>query len=370
MNEHKNKPFHSVKKIFQDNWENYLKNNDSREIEKQEVEKMLSCKNIKRGCFLYFCMVCIRYVLITFGCNSRLCSCCGKRYSDKWADSLIKKIMPGIEHKHLVFSVPDILWVAIKNNRSLQKILMDVAARTIKECFCKTLKKKLEVGIICVLHPFGRDLIFKPHVHVVATNGGFTKDNQFVKLKYISYDLLHKKWQYYLLLELKKYVSKKIIDYCFNKYPKGFAAYIKPEIIYSGKHLGKYLGRYLRHPAIANSRIIFYEGESVKFYYLDHLTKKRVICEMGVDDFINSVIQHIPDRNFKVIRYYGLYSRKGKKKVRIICKESSLRQQVLFESTVKEIFYCSCCGEKMKFVAYFKKPPDNLVRKILAGSFN
>ena len=121
--------------------------------------------------------------------------------------------------------------------------------------FRKTLKKNIEIGIICVLHPFGRDLIFKPHVHAVVTNGGFTKDNQFIKLKYISYDLLHKKWQYYLLMELKKYVSKKIIDYCFKKYPNGFAAYIKPEIIDSGKHLIKYIGRYLRHPAIANSRI-------------------------------------------------------------------------------------------------------------------
>jgi len=366
----RNKPFYSVKQIFQENWEDYLENNKLRNIEKQEVEKMLSCKNIKRGCFLYFCMACIRYVLITFGCNSRLCSCCGKRYSDKWADSLIKKIMPKTEHKHLVFSVPDILWWTIKNNRNLQKVLMDVAAKTIKICFCKTLKKNLEIGIICVLHPFGRDLVFKPHVHVVVTNGGFTKDNQFVKLKYISYDLLHKKWQYYLLLELKKYISKKIIDSCFNKYPNGFAAYVKPEVIYSSRHLVKYIGRYLRHPAIANSRIIFYDKRVVKFYYLDHKTKERIVCEMKIFDFISAIVQHIPNKNFKMIRYYGLYSRKGKKKVRIICKQSSLRQQVLFKSTEKEVFCCPCCGEKMKFVAYFKKPPDNIEKMVLAGSFN
>lgn len=366
----RNKPFYSIKQVFEDNWKDYLRDTDVRDVEKQEVEKMLLCKNLNRGCFLYFCMVCMRYVIITFGCNSRLCSCCGKRYSDKWADNLMKKIMPKIEHRHLVFSVPDILWWVIRNNRSLQKVLMDIVAKTIKECFQKTLKKNIEIGIICVLHPFGRDLVFKPHVHAVVTDGGFTKDNHFVKLKYINYDMLHKKWQYLLMSELKKYVSKKIIDYCFDKYQNGFAAYIKPEIIYSGKHLVKYIGRYLRHPAIANSRITFYDNTIVRFYYLDHKTKRKIICEMKVYEFISAVIQHIPDKNFKMIRYYGLYSRKGKKKVKIICKQSSLRQQVLFESTEKDVFYCPCCYEKMKFVTYFKKPPDDLIKKVLAGKFN
>lgn len=365
----KNKPFYSVKHIFEDNWYNYLENNQVRDIEKQEVSKMLSCKNLKRGCFLYFCVSCIRYIIMLFGCNSRLCSCCGKRYTDEWSNRLSKKILPKIEHRHLVFSVPDIIWFVVRKNRNLQKILMDVATKTIKKCFRKTLKKELRIGIICVLHPFGRDLIFKPHVHAVVTNGGFTEDNQFVKLKYISYDMLHKKWQYYLLIGLKKYLSKKIIDYCFNKYPLGFAAYIKPEVIYSGKHLAKYIGRYLRHPAIANSRIIFYNKRIVKFYYLDHRTKKRIICEMKVFDFISAIIQHIPEKNFKMIRYYGLYSRKTKKKVKIICKQSSLKQQVLFESIKKEIFCCPCCGEKMKFVGYFKKPPDNLLELIRDGKF-
>jgi len=57
-----NKPFYSVKKILQDNWSNYLKNNKIRNIEKKEVEKMLSCKNIKRRMFSLFlyglCKIC------------------------------------------------------------------------------------------------------------------------------------------------------------------------------------------------------------------------------------------------------------------------------------------------------------------------
>jgi len=360
----KNKPFYSVKTILQNHWDDYLKTHEIRNIEKQEVEKMLSCKKLERGCFVYFCFSCLSYILMLFGCNSRLCSCCGKRYTDEWANKLSKKVLPKTEHRHLVFSVPDIIWFVVRKNRNLQKVLMDATTKTIKKCFRKTLKKDLEIGIICVLHPFGRDLIFKPHVHVVVTNGGFTKDNKFVKLKYISYDMLHKKWQYYLLIELKKHVSKKIIDYCFNKYPNGFAAYIKPEIIYSGKHLAQYIGRYLRHPAIADSRIIFYDKKIVRFCYLDHKVKKRVVSEMSVMEFISAIIQHIPDKNFKMIRYYGLYSRKGKKKVKIVCKQSSLKQFIWVSEVKKEVFDCPYCNARLKFVAYLKKPPDNLLKMI------
>jgi len=352
----------SVKQIFQDHFFDFVKSRKIREVEKQEVEKMLSCKGFSRGCFLYQCLKCMIHVLVPFGCNSRICSNCGKRYSDEWAGRLINKIIPGISHRHLVFSVPDILWWHIRQNRSLQKVLSDCAAETIKEVFCKTLRKDVVVGIIAVVHPFGRDMEFKPHVHVIATNGGFTLDDKFVKLGYyVDYNFLHKTWQAIVLRELKKHLCQKIIEHSFRRYPNGFAAYLKPDIIWSGKYLVRYLGRYLRHPAIANSRICGYDGETVRFWFEDHKTKEKVFRELSVFDFMFAVIQHIPEKNFKLIRYYGLYSRRCVKRVgKIVCKSSSKREklEVLDE---KSIFHCPKCSEVMKFVGYFKEPPDGMV---------
>jgi hypothetical protein len=34
---------------------------------------------------------------------------------------------------------------------------------------------------------------------------------------------------------------------------------------------------------------------------------------MGVEDFITAIIRHIPDKQFKIIRYYGAYSRRKRK---------------------------------------------------------
>ncbi|MFC1712414.1 transposase [Candidatus Poribacteria bacterium] len=69
--------------------------------------------------------------------------------------------------------------------------------------------------------------------------------------------------------------------------------------------------RYIRHPAIANSRLVRYDGDEVTFWY-EH-KKERYTVVMKVLDFIESVIKHIPQKHQKLIRYYGLLSRRLRK---------------------------------------------------------
>lgn len=348
----------SVKLIFENHWKEYIETHEVREVELKEVEKMLSCKGFERGYFIYHCPNCKKQIIVPFGCNSRICSCCGKRHTDKWAENLTKKMIKNLIYRHLTFSMPDILWNYFRGNSKLQKLLMDVAARTIKEMFSKAIGFEVDVGIIEVVHPFGRDLVSKSHVHALVTEGGYDSNNKFVQLpRYIDYDTFHKKWQYNLLTALKDFISQSIIDFCFRKYPNGFAAYIKPERLHSGKGLIKYIGRYIRHPAIANSRIIDYNGKGVTFYYEDHDGKNIQFKTMSVFDFISAIIQHIPEKNFRMIRYYGIYSRNNIGRFKRIEKQSVIEDYVKDNSRQKRVVYCPCCSEKMELEFYMKKPP-------------
>ena len=350
------KPF-SVKEIFKDNWSSYLLVSKVRDIELKEVEKMLSCKGIERGCFVFHCNNCGKELIVPFGCNSRICSCCGKRHTDKWADKLTKKIIKNLTYRHLTFSMPEILWSFVKEKRELQKVLMDVAAATIKEMFSFALKQEVVPGIIIVLYPFGRDIVFKPHVHALVTEGGYNLQNKFVKLgNYIDYNTFHKKWQYNLLTALRNFIPQSIIDLCFRRYINGFVAYIKPEKLHYGKGLIKYIGRYIRHPAIANSRIIDYNGKGVTFYYEDNKGNKNFKI-MSVFDFISAIIQHIPERNFRLVRYYGVYSRNNIKRFTKIEIQLVIEDKILNKSKEKRVVYCPCCFERMVLIAYVNKPP-------------
>jgi hypothetical protein len=192
--EDKEKPFYSVKNIFQEHWERYKKSYKTRDVEKAEVEKMLSCKGLERGCFVYFCPNCDRELIVSFGCNSRLCSCCGKRHADRWADRISSKIERRIIYRHLTFSIPSLLWSYIKENRKLMKVMMDASYKTLKRAFSSSVNHNIIPGVISVLHPFIGDLQFSPHVHCIATEGGFREDGRFIPLRpYVDYTSFHLK---------------------------------------------------------------------------------------------------------------------------------------------------------------------------------
>ena len=346
-----NKPFYPVKLIFEENWEDYLKSHNVREIERTEVEKMLSCMDRSRGGFWYYCKTCNEYQFVPFGCNSRLCSCCGKRYTDQWSSMLTDRLEKNIYHRHLVFGIPDMLWRYFQDDRKLYKVLMDIAYKTIKETFSKVNHQKVIPGVIEVYHPFGRDIKHQPHVHMIVTEGGFDKDGNFISSgNYIPYNALHKNWEYNILKALKKCLPKGIVELAYARYQNGFCVYVRKDRISSRKGLAKYIGRYVRHPAIANTRIIAYNGEAVRFYWKDHDDKIHYKI-MLVHDFISVIIQHIPEKNQKLVRYYGAYSRKKKK---------SIKSTISKTFNEHKIDYCPNCHERMEFIHYSEgdKPPD------------
>ena len=82
---------------------------------------------------------------------------------------------------------------------------------------------------------------------------------------------------------------------------------------------------------------------------------------MGVDEFIYAVIDHIPDKQFKTIRHYGIYSRGIKRKFKRLCGLVSIVQTKLTKITKIDgswVPVCPNCGKKMELVWWGKgKPP-------------
>jgi len=362
----KSTPQFTVKDIFLDdhNWDvyRYQHKDELRQVEIDEVEKMLSCKDGSRGFFVYYCPCCDESRIVYFGCNGRLCSCCGKNYTDKWSKSL-KKALFDVTHRHLVMSVPNSLWLVIRIHRELLKVLMDAAIAAINDTLSYILRKDIRAGVVVVLHPFSRDLSFKPHLHVLVTEGGFDKKGHFVPKKFIPAKAMRKTWQYQVLTRFKQVLPKTksycvFIDRFFKRYPEGFYVYLPKESrITSKRMIGKYVARYVRHPAIANTRICGYDGNSVTFWYKDNDGVRNVVT-MGVFQFIEALIQHIPDRQFKMIRYYGAYARKWKSRFRFYLQES-ITQSKLSDFPKKSGVQCPICGSYMEFVMYWKKGPPS-----------
>ena len=169
-------------------------------------------------------------------------------------------------------------------------------------------------GFICVLHTFGRDLKWNPHIHVLLSEGGCGNFTPWRPIKYFNYTLLRNSFRTVLLNRMEDHIGKsfkKMKSYIYKHCPNGFYVYAKPKLT-NPKDVIKYIGRYLGRPVIATSRIDNYDGHNVTFHYNSHEDNQLVTETVSAVEFIKKLIVHIPDKHFKMIRYYGIYAKHHK----------------------------------------------------------
>ena len=165
----------------------------------------------------------------------------------------------------------------------------------------------------------------------------------------------------------------------YRNHKNGFYVHAKPNKCNPSSVI-KYIGRYLGRPVIATSRIDHYDGETVTFHYNRHEDEKLVTERIPVLDFIARLIQHIPETQFKMIRYYGLYARHResdkklipaipKEKHKIILSFNRWRDCIL-SSFGYDPLKCPRCGTTMLFQELYSKhhrvPLDELYEKAIA----
>ena len=372
----------TINRIFSDNnnWGVFRLNHSSelRDVEVVEVEKMLHCQDEDSGYFVFRCSNCNELKTVHLGCNSRVCTHCGKHFTDRWAGQVAENLFDVI-HRHCVFTISDELWPVFRERRELLKGLMDCCIEAIARMMKKKLGKNVKPGIVAVLHTFGKDMKFNPHVHCLVAEGGAKSNGEWVPVNFFPFELLRKFWQYEVLKMLKKKLpktigNKELIQSLFTDHINGFYVRAKDRIK-SKKEMIRYIGRYIRHPAIAESRIDSYDGGKVIFHYTDHAEVRHWVT-MTVDEFISAVIGHIPDRNFRVVRYYGVYSRQDRKKYKRLINHSNdygiITQTKLAEYVHKLTPRCEKCDRLMELMWYEpRKPPDekNFGNKITDWSY-
>ena len=354
-----------IKTILEDHWNGFLKiyENKIRDNVKKEVEKVLKCKDTKYGFIELKCDKCNTKKKIGFTCKSRFCTSCGKIYTDNWIDNMLGNLI-NVKHRHIVFTIPEELRKFFGIDRQRLKILPKCAARAVTS-WMHSLNKKEEFtpGIVTVIHTFGRDLKWNPHVHMMVTEGGKGNITEWRHIRHISYESLRKRWKKILLDEVTSISGntkevKLIKNKLYKEKVKGFYVYAKTEIK-SAKTAAKYVGRYVGRPAISESRILKYDGKNVTYKYTRHEDNKVIVETVHVYEFIKRIIRHIPEKNFKMIRYFGIYSRRSKCKVNFIKMIDkmvlSIRKSIAnWENRILAITGvdpCKCpnCNNKMRF---------------------
>lgn len=283
------------------------------------VNRLIKCGDINIGYTSFLCLKCNLVHKTPFSCKSRFCSSCGKIYAESWANKVSEDLIQS-QHRHVVFSLPvgkirDFFF----KRRHLLKDLANASFLALKYCFKK--QGVHDFGLITTIHTFSRKVEWNPHIHCLVTFGGLTSKNQWKNIKSLSWNSLRKSWQKCALDIISNYakendsqVHKNRVNKAYADHPDGYYVNAKTEI-QNPKQVAKYIGRYLARPAIAEYRITYFNDDIVKFWYEDAKDKKRYHLTLSMEDFLGRILSHIPPKNFKMVRRFGLYSRRSKNKM-------------------------------------------------------
>jgi len=83
-----------------------------------------------------------------------------------------------------------------------------------------------------------------------------------------------------------------------------------------------YACRYTKRPLIAEGRIVKFDQGYVTFRFKDYRRRgAQSFKKLPVLVFIDRLVQHLPERHFRKIRYYGLFSNTKRKKQLVIARQ-------------------------------------------------
>lgn len=229
-------------------------------------------------------------------------------------------------------------------------------------------------GLITVIHTFGRDLKWNPHIHAIVTLGGFNKNYQFLEKKYFHVNSIAGQWKKMVIdivksgnydkpeIKAKAYAAA---NYLYRKNIRFFFNVAKNDLN-NNVYAIKYIGRYLSRAPIAEYKIIDFYDNKVTFYYESLADdKQRIELTLDVETFLSKLIIHIPSKHFKMIRRFGIYSRNIKSELKNIMKfmrkyvskysNSTFYQLEIWKAFGVNPFYCFKCNTRMKVkkISYF-----------------
>jgi len=166
------------------------------------VGKMLACGNPDQmGSIEYRCRPCGQGTQRgAMSCKSSLCLRCAKVYVDNWGAQVRKILHEGGLYRHIVLTVPDVFRTTVSQNaQALLRPCLRGGVRCLDDVVSRVSGTPLKGGDIVVMQTHGRNGQYPPHLHIIATSGGWEPQaKQWMPLDSLPYPRRRKKWQWYL----------------------------------------------------------------------------------------------------------------------------------------------------------------------------
>ena len=336
------------KQIFTEHWDGFKRVHPryNKRYYDGLVDKMLRCGDPdKIGYIEYRCLQCGEGThRVAMSCKSSLCLRCAKVYVDNWVSQVSQMLHEGVIYRHIVLTVPALLRTTFyQNAHVLLSAFMRCGAKCLDDVFTRVSGHALQGGYIVVVQTHGRNGQYNPHLHIIATSGGWDRQaSKWVHLEYVPYPMLRKKWQWHLLTMLRQTCKSKeiqgLVDACYTRYREGFVTNVqKGDVPSRYQSLATYLAKYVVSPPISLRRIDRYDGQRVTYHYRSHKSERVERETVDVYTFIGRMVQHVFPKGFQRVRYYGVQATKTFAKLKGLIQEALAKVKGIVKGAIKII---------------------------------
>ena len=385
----------TIQDVFHRFYPDYEKDHVLPAAQRKAAYHIMNCKTGAFGFNVSICENCGDISIHYNSCRDRCCPMCQEFPKEKWVDARREDVLDA-PYFHVVFTVPEELNPVIYSN---QKFLYDAmyhaSSDTLRELASDNKYLGADIGYICILHTWGSEMNFHPHIHAIVLGGGLDPENHWKdngKIFFLPVRVISRLFRGKFLAELKQlwednrleyhgtakqyqnyYAFKELLDSC---YKKEWIPYCKKPFD-GAESVIRYLGKYTHRIAISNYRIKSMSDSTVTFTVKDYKNQGqwKEISIPGTE-FIRRFLMHVPPKHFVRIRHYGLLSSRNKNLKITLCRNilgcrkylSRLRKldavsiiRLLYN---KDVCKCSSCGGSIvpfHTGSYLTKPVPHLL---------
>jgi len=273
-------------------------------------------------------------------CRNRHCPKCQSLARAQWLQDRQAELLP-TEYFHVVFTVPEeIAALTYQNKEVLYGILFRATAETLRTIAADPKHLGAQIGFLAILHSWGQNLLFHPHLHCVVPGGGISPDGKrWIACRpgfFLPVRVLSRLFRRLFLEHLQAAFDQGKLRFFSSlerlRDSKAFAQYLAPLrqtewVVYAKPPFGgpqqvlNYLGRYTHRVAISNNRLLNIEQGKVTFRWKDyrhHNQQKAMTLE--AEEFMRRFLLHVLPEGFQRIRHYGFLANRYRQAKLALCR--------------------------------------------------
>ncbi|OGA35207.1 MAG: transposase [Betaproteobacteria bacterium RIFCSPLOWO2_12_FULL_62_13b] len=273
------------------------------------IDAIIDCRSAASGSVLYQCEDCGEPHVAARCCGNRHCPVCQQGKAEAWLIRQLERQLP-TPYFMLTFTVPASLREFLRRHpREGYGALFAASAGAIKTLASDDKHLGADTpGFFGVLHTWGRQLQYHPHIHYVVPGGGFDSvDGRwhaadrgfFLPVRALSPIFRAKFRDAMAAAGLLAQIDAEVwtVNWNVNCQPVGDA-----------QASLKYLSRYVFKVGISEGRIVRADDAEVVFRYRKVGSQRQRTMALAPAEFIRRFLQHVLPTGFMKVRYFGFLS--------------------------------------------------------------